>query len=306
MTTAIAILTYNRLPALQETLKGVVEHCASHPVAVFEDCGYRDSTRAYLNGLRIEKKVRTSFELGSDVFEAGVGAKKVDVHLGLFNAGVAKNSNRALAWFMKTGCDHLCLLNDDLHVLGDFAKFYAEAHTDLGVGLFCFCDFTGETYQWINIKSRGYTVKLLPRMVGIMMSMTRKVVESIGYFDPEFGKFGEEHCSYTNRARFAGHMNLDGQVQHCLDVAHHRTGEPAKVLLKHQNVETSVTGRERQLADAEASAVMQRVAASYMSKSVYRPYCIHMPELAGAYGGHGIPVDNLLGSYVLRDGRHVA
>ena len=30
---------------------------------------------------------------------------------------------------------------------------------------------------------------------------SRQVVEAVGYFDARFGKFGEEHCDYMNRAR---------------------------------------------------------------------------------------------------------
>ena len=60
----------------------------------------------------------------------------------------------------ETKAERLCLCNDDLFVDGDFVEFYAKAHSDLGVGLFCFCDFTGETYRWMTYPWRGYKVKL--------------------------------------------------------------------------------------------------------------------------------------------------
>ena len=52
MKSAIAILTYRRLPVLQETLKGINQFCAHYPLAVFEDCGQRDGTSAFLTANR--------------------------------------------------------------------------------------------------------------------------------------------------------------------------------------------------------------------------------------------------------------
>ena len=126
----------------------------------------------------------------------------VDVYLGDRNLGVAGNSNRILKIFMDGDWDHLCLCNDDIFVEGDFVDTYARAHQDLGVGLFCFCNFTvaspaisghPDTYKWTTYPMRGWKVKFLPRFTGIMMSVTRKTVEAAGYFDTSFGQFGEEH-----------------------------------------------------------------------------------------------------------------
>jgi hypothetical protein len=50
MKSAIAILTYRRLPALQEELKGLAQHfCSNYPIAVFEDMGERDGTSRFLS-----------------------------------------------------------------------------------------------------------------------------------------------------------------------------------------------------------------------------------------------------------------
>jgi hypothetical protein len=143
--------------------------------------------------------------------------------LGTENLGVSGNSNRAIKWFMdETDADHLCLCNDDLHVLGDFVSFYQRGHVDLDVGMFCFCPHGGvydhDSYKWVTVRSRGYSIRLMPRMTGIMISITRKLIEKVGYFDTRFGKFGEEHCDYTYRCRFAGGIRLDGQDQGCLDL----------------------------------------------------------------------------------------
>lgn len=283
MKSAVAILTYNRLHALQVTLGGLRQHVVGCPVAVFEDCGQRDPTESWLKGGAVPR--RNHRDLMATEYE-NPSLPGIQVFLGNSNLGVTGNSNRALRWFQATGCDHLCLLNDDLHVLGDFVSFYAKGHADLDVGLFCFCDFVHhESYRWMTVNSRGYRVKLLPRMTGIMMSLTRKVVDKIGFYDARFGRFGEEHCDYTIRARLAGFVSLDGQMQNCLDLETNT--------LKHQEVETSVTGPERLALDKEASIIMAERCKNYGREPLYQPFVLRLPRQAGGDSGSGIPVGNL-------------
>ena len=217
------------------------------------------------------------------------------VFMGQRNLGVAGNSNRALKWFMDSKADHLCLCNDDLFVEGNFVDFYAKAHQDLNVGMFCFCDFTEkspaisgppESYKWTTYPWRGYKLKFLPRFTGIMVSITRSLLEKVGYFDAVFGQFGEEHCDFTVRCRMAGGIRIDKQDMNCLDVEH--------ALLRHQDVETSVTGLTRKMADAEAAHIMEQCTRTYHNTHYYRPYRLKMPRMGGGYMGGGIPVRNLL------------
>jgi hypothetical protein len=299
MKSAIAILTYNRLPVLQEEVKGISEHCSQHPLAIFDDLSQRDGTgkwlaSAYTGGVAPIKRD----DLMAVEYRREDGTK---AFLGSRNLGVAGNSNRAIKWFMEeTDADHLCLLNDDLHVTGDFVSWYAKAHTDLNVGMFSFCDFTHHpSYKWIDVRKFGWIVKICPRMTAIMTSMTRKVIEAIGYYDAQFGKFGQEHCDHMNRARFAGFMALDGMMQPQIDVHHHFASQPKQTFLRHQECETSVVGIDRRAADQEADAIMKAVGKSYRYRHLYRKFCLHLPKVAGAHGKQGIPVDDLGVAYKL-------
>ena len=298
MKSAIAILTYNRVKILANEMAGIYQYGLEkkYPIAVFDDLSQRDSTSTYLQD-GADKMVDRPELLATQ----SVGKGNVTAFLGTRNLGVAGNSNRALKWFMdETDADHLCLVNDDLDVMGDFVEFYGKAHLDLQIGMFGFCDFTHHpSYKWIDVRKRGYIVKICPRMTGIMLSLTRPVVESIGYFDARFGKFGEEHCDYMNRARLVGFMNLDGMMQTQIDLHHHMVGEPEKVLIKHQECETSIVGPDRQAADREASQIMQLVCQEYRYRSPYREFCLHLPRYAGGQGGQGIPVEELRPGYAL-------
>lgn len=183
MKSAIAVITYRRFHALKEIMDGIAKHCPMYRTAVFEDCGNRDNTADMLQQGRTPEPrpelMATEYVVPEEEPSKAIWPN-AQVFMGDRNLGVAGNCNRALKWFMDSGCDHLCLCNDDLFVTGDFVKFYSKAHTDLSVGLWCFCDFTeaspaisgpAETYKWTTYPWRGYKVKLLPRMTGIMMSI---------------------------------------------------------------------------------------------------------------------------------------
>lgn len=292
---AIAVITYNRCSTLQVLLEGLTKHCANYPIAIFEDCGQGDGTETFLRGPNT-KPGRGRTELMAVEYDGTHLGPKVQVFLGTTNLGVTGNSNRALKWFEETGCDHLCLLNDDLHVEGDFVNFYARGHQDLGVGMFCFCDFTHhESYRWVTVHCRGWKVKLCPRMTGIMMSLTRPVLQRVGYFDARFGRMGQEHCDYTNRARFAGFVSLAGQPQVQIDLDF--GGKP---MLRHQEGRSSVEGVERRALDDEAAQILAYVAKRYGQEPIHRPFCLRLPKIAGGHAGTGVPVDNL-GHYALVD-----
>jgi GT2 family glycosyltransferase len=281
---AIAVLTYNRVQALHTTLLGLTKFCriseTPPAIAVFDDCGQHDDTEGYLTKGRLCVESPLAKELEAEEWQ---GQNGPTIFLGTRNLGVAGNSNRCIKWFESLGPEytHLCILNDDLHILGDFVSFYAKAHRDLGVGLFCFCDFTSETYRWATQRYRGYSVKVLPRMTGIMMSMTRELIDRVGYFDPRFGKFGEEHCDFTIRARISGFVSIEGRALNCLDVDHQ--------LLRHQEVETSVQGAEREAANAEAASIMSEMSQEYKFRDTYRGFCLDTPKLCGGRDGAGIP-----------------
>jgi GT2 family glycosyltransferase len=288
MKSLIAILTYRRLGALQTMLKGIAQHCPQYKCAVFEDCGQRDATADYLQqGRYPEPKPELMATEYIPQIPDESNYFNMDVFMGDLNLGVAGNSNRALKYFMDSDYDHLCLCNDDLHVDGNFVDVYSRAHSELEVGMFCFCDFTHhESYKWTTYPMRGWKVKFLPRFTGIMMSVTRQTVEKAGYFDTTFGQFGEEHCDWTIRCRLAGGIRLNGQDMNCLDVETNT--------LRHQDVETSVIGIDRKLADEQAANAMQAASQSYSHRHFYRSFNLKTPPKAGGYRGAGLPVNKLL------------
>jgi len=270
MTSAVAVLTRNRLPALRACMDSLLTHCPQYPIAVFEDCGFSDGTSAYL-----AQTCPALVEAPALHARQGKSTEGYDVYLGTSNAGVAGNTNRALGWFFAKGYDHVVILNDDVVASGDFVAAYAEAHAKTHVGLFCFTDFSGDSYNTFPIMCNGVKLKMMTRMTGIAMSYTRDLVTEIGFYDVNnYGKFGNEHCGYTDRARFAGYLTVKGVGMHCLDVS----GVP----LAHQAVASSVPAEDKPALAAE-SVSSHRSAAEYAwDNGMFFPFQVTKRVVAGA------------------------
>lgn len=280
MNSAIAILTYRRNEPLRAFLAQILEHCPGIPVAVFEDCANFDGT---VELLCAGKPLGEDAELEADVYQH----QHFTAYVGWRNVGVAANSNKALKWFERTGADHLLLCNDDLICSGNFAARYAKAHADLKVGMFCYCPKDlGEDYVGPVVNVLGHNVHLVPRMTGAMISITRRVLDTIGYFDVSFGRFSQEHCDATNRARLAGFINLRGKPQHCLDIEQQELGY-------RYDLHSSVSKVEKSYFESVGSRAIEKAAALYQVKSWYRPYRLLHSQFAGASGNRGISTSQL-------------
>jgi hypothetical protein len=200
MISSIAVITYRRLGPLRAFLQSIESVCPQYPLAVFEDCATYDGTAAFL--MKDATPLGYDSEFDSDGYEhTSPSGRKWTAWLSKRNEGVVGGSNKALRWMERNKFDHLCLCNDDLLAKGDFPSVYLAAHQKLSVGLFTFCDLKNTaraTYEGPTVPVKGLRVKILPRMVGMMMSVTSKLVydspEAIGYFDATFGRFGNEHC----------------------------------------------------------------------------------------------------------------
>ena len=290
MKIAIAVLTWNRNVALNRFLVScgpeIRERQAT--VAVFEDCGFRDNTRAWIENQRF---IDYRPQLAANEYLH----KDLPIHLfaGTANLGVAGNSNRALRWFLSTDCDYLLLCNDDIEFNGSVTA-YPEAYGKTGLEFFCFGGIAGSDFKYVPMMCHGVELLSCSRITGALIALPRISVERLGYFDTRFGHFGEEHCDYTHRARLLGMLDIDGVPQISIDL------KDPKV--RHQQVESSLTTEERGKAVGAAESVMSTY--SYLSAPLYRPYSLaHCPAANGVL--HiGIGTDQLLGYKTVLTGEH--
>lgn len=280
MSIAVAVLTWNREPALARLLASLRRHAGSHRLAVFEDAGLTGATVR-----RALDDAHTRTPRPDLLAEQVVSSSGQTTFLGTRNLGVAGNSNRAIRWFMHdTDADYLCLCNDDVEATGDFPAFYHNAYRESGIGLFCFCDiasFGWDTVTWLN-----FQFKVLHRLSGAVLSFPRALIDRIGYFNVELGKFGEEHCEFTRRAKLTGWQQVHKTTAECVDVV----GVP----LRHQEVESTVDENTRELCGRNATEQLKKI--NYMLHGYRYPFRLEPPRIVGGLGEYGT-AEIALGGY---------
>lgn len=174
----IGIITYNRRETLKKCVQGVLEHTRSPYALVVADDGSTDGTADALRALDVE-------------------------YLTGPNGGAGRNKNRALlALLHLTDCDPIILLEDDcipsapgwearwveaaarLHhcnvVLPSWEPWFAERRRPGGDGT------PGSPYWW-----EGFT--------GQCTVSSRWALSRVGFLEPLFQGFGEEHVEWTRR-----------------------------------------------------------------------------------------------------------
>lgn len=123
--------------------------------------------------------------------------------------GVSYRSNECLRELYNAGCDYMFLFNDDCApIKKGWCEFFIEASKASGQhhfmylkatpGVRCIAGHFDNTGNW-----KGY-INTYSACNGVMMFLTREVIEKVGGFSPNFGLYGFEHANYTNRIHRAG------------------------------------------------------------------------------------------------------
>jgi hypothetical protein len=108
--------------------------------------------------------------------------------------------------------------------------------------------------------------------------------------------YASSNCDWTNRLRFSGQIKLDGLDQMNVDVEPTLPdGNAGTPVLRHQNVETSISGAERRHEDEQAFQRMQEAAQRYRHEPHYRPFALTRAAYAGGSPTQGISVDEMSG-----------
>lgn len=140
------------------------------------------------------------------------------------NLGVAANKNRAL-WAAQDA-HYICILEDDLKpTQKDWFQAYEKA-ANLS-GIHHFCRVQDKHVQETNpefrqfMKKNGLTPIYGPSPRGDLTFITRKVVETIGAFNPKFRGAGYAHGEWSHRvwrAGLIGHNNKWVDIKEARDM----------------------------------------------------------------------------------------
>lgn len=162
----VAISTQNRREILEESVLQWLKHKPNDCEIVVVDDASEDPVPDYL-GVKV---VRNNLRLG-----------------------IAMTKNRGIEELMNLGCEHLFLADDDVYpIRSDWWKPYVESRE------------RHLSYQWprgsrwrvLHRDSNHFSISF-PR--GVMLYADKKVIESVGGFDPSFGRWGGEHVEWSRR-----------------------------------------------------------------------------------------------------------
>jgi hypothetical protein len=116
------------------------------------------------------------------------------------NETVAKDKNKLIKLLYDEGCDYIILFDDDCFPIKEgWDDFLIEAskHT--------------ESEHFVIANDNHHTLvdfenglNYFRMCAGCMLFMTRRVIDTIGYLNPNYGKYGYEHGAYSIRAHKGG------------------------------------------------------------------------------------------------------
>lgn len=119
--------------------------------------------------------------------------------------GIANNKNSSL--YPLRECDYIVLLDDDCFpIKKGWFEFLINAHKQTGIHHFNLLDSKVHNEERRSVVG-DFTVIECRDSGGVMLFLTKDVVERVGAFNKEYGLYGFEHCSYSKRIERSGLQN---------------------------------------------------------------------------------------------------
>lgn len=134
------------------------------------------------------------------------------------NQGVVRNKNRLLNYLQN--CDFIFIIEDDLiPIKNGWVEKYLEALKATGYDHMNFIHGLAQSNKCNEIKyPNDLTIEYYKDLGGALMVMTKRCINEVGIFDPDYKFYGYGHCDYTRRCQLAnlyppvkiGHPHIKG------------------------------------------------------------------------------------------------
>lgn len=119
--------------------------------------------------------------------------------------GPAYGRNECIKNLYDAGCEYIFLFDDDTYPqLAGWQDYMVSCHETSGYHAFSYPDKTVATLY----KSEDL-IDFWVHNTGCFKSLTRKMIDTIGYFNPDYHTYGHEDIAYLYRARASG-LSGDG------------------------------------------------------------------------------------------------
>lgn len=189
-TTSVMIVTYNRLALTRRMLKSLFEKTNSDFRLIIVDNGSADESAEFLKLLQPMQESQY--------------CKSYDLELHPKNLGIASGRNKALLIADKYKDPYLSTMDNDIELIDNWLPKCIEVidkNSNFVVGL------NMEEVNYPITEVNGVTVQLKPQgNCGTAHTVfPRSLHNAIGYFNTEFGLYGEEDADYFIRARVVGY-----------------------------------------------------------------------------------------------------
>lgn len=171
----IAVATYNRQKVLDNTLENIIKHTPDAYIVVVDDASTTPVTVP----------------------------DGVDIIRQKTNGGIAKTKNRCLEALDDAGVEHFFLFDDDAWPIVDgWWKPYVDSPEPHLMAIFDKPKGTTKTQVEVVYEDDNHVAYHATR--GYMLYVHREAVERVGGMDPDFGAWGWEHQSWSDRIHAAG------------------------------------------------------------------------------------------------------
>lgn len=187
MTTAIMMVTYNRLDLTKRMLDSFFPNTIGPYHLIIVDNGSTDGTQEWLTEMVKEN------------------AAKITLHFNKENKGIAvgRNQGLQLADTLVPEAEYLCTIDNDIDVHYDWLRQCIDLIKDnprLAIGI----NFEGTEYPLVTRNGKSFQKKSDGNLGTACSVFHRDLHKKIGFFTLDYGLYGEEDADWYFRARMAG------------------------------------------------------------------------------------------------------
>jgi len=183
----LMMVTYNRLDLTKRTLQSIEDNTKTYYNLVIVDNGSEDGTKEFLED-----------------YKPHMNCAKYETVFNDENKGIAIGRNQCLKGAVALDTDWFCTMDNDVEVPDGWLSECVNIMTAnpkyamIGVNM--------EDIKYPMITSNDYTFQTKPRgnLGTACIVFQAKLQKMLGYFNTEYGLYGEEDADYGMRARVAG------------------------------------------------------------------------------------------------------
>jgi hypothetical protein len=164
----------------------------------------------------------------------------VYVHEDHHQRGIAFSKNMCL--YHLKNCDYIFLFDDDCFPKKEgWIDFFINSGVNHAL-------YMNNSY---GLFAQNEQIAYYANASGVFMYLTKKVIETVGYFNPAYGRFGFEHAGYSKRIFNAGLSLTNFPVLHKTHEYLHALDIDGTEGYEYLNHVSTVTGEERSKCIAE-------------------------------------------------------